>query len=146
MLHSLVRTSMGERRHSREGPPSHDGEPPPIASPPRPQYLLEDDEADAYTIYSVNTQHYAQQRSIYPTLREDNETLFGLLPAEPHELSLLTSSRIGIRPSPSTMALCRISTLMADDTAKGITCPMMRKSRPVCRCSMLYTTTCSASV
>lgn len=72
MLHNLVRTPMGERQHSRE---ERGSGPPLTASPPRPQLELDDDEADAFTIYSVNTQHYARQRTIAPTWRGDNETL-----------------------------------------------------------------------
>jgi hypothetical protein len=75
MLHSLVRAPMGDKQHSREGPSSNDGGLSPIASPARPQYILDDDEADAYTIYSANTQRFARQRSICPARRGDDETL-----------------------------------------------------------------------
>jgi hypothetical protein len=71
LLDSLVRTSMGERPSSREGPPSKDESLPAIASPPRPHFLLDDDDADAYTI---NTQRYARTRSMFRA-RGDNETL-----------------------------------------------------------------------
>jgi hypothetical protein len=75
LLHSLVRAPMGDKQHSREVPPSNDGGLSPIASPVRPQYRRDDDEADAYTIYSMNTQRFARQRSIGPTRRGDDETL-----------------------------------------------------------------------
>jgi hypothetical protein len=65
---------MGERQSSPEGPPSKDDSVPSVVSPPQTPLTLDDD-ADAHTIYSVNTHFYARARSIHPGRRGDNETL-----------------------------------------------------------------------